>query len=104
MKDAENISNDEELQTAIDNTPAEKVTEDYINSRIKSVEYDNVWGNVTLCNITLDNGFSVRGESACVNPENFDPKIGNYIAHKNAFSKLWLLFGFLLTENGTLKT
>jgi len=76
-----------------------RVTEEYMNSRIKSTEYFVLPGTtVTVCNITIDNGFSVRGEAACVDPENFDEEIGRRISQKNAYNKLWSLFGFLLAE------
>ena len=92
------ISN-EELAKAIESMPGEKVTPDYMKSRIKSIEFSTLpKSTVTLCNITLDNGYSVRGESACVDPANFNREIGEKIAHDNAFNKLWPLFGFLLAE------
>lgn len=53
---------------------------------------------VIICNITLANKYSVRGESACVDKRNFDEKIGRTLAYNNAFEKLWPLFGFLLAE------
>jgi Phage protein (N4 Gp49/phage Sf6 gene 66) family len=58
---------------------------------------------VTIGSITLDNGYSVRGESACVNPENYNQQIGEKIAYDNAFRQLWPLFGFLLAEKNKLK-
>ena len=53
---------------------------------------------VTVCNITLENGYSVRGESACVDTRNFNLDIGQNLAFKHAFSKLWELEGYLLAE------
>jgi hypothetical protein len=92
------MTNDQ-LAAALADRPGERVTPDYIKSRISAVEYSVLpKSTVTLCNITLDNGFSVRGESACVDPKNFDEAIGQKIAHDNAFNKLWPLFGFLLAE------
>jgi hypothetical protein len=44
------------------------------------------------------NGFSVRGESACVDPRNFNMEIGRNIAYRNAFNSLWALEGYLLAE------
>lgn len=78
--------------------PAERVTKESIEARIASKEFSKVYETVTLCNIKLDNGYSVRGESACVNPANYNQEIGERIAYDNAFSKLWPLFGFLLAE------
>jgi len=88
----------EELETKLAQSPAPRVTADYINSRIATTEYLRIGQTVTLCSITLDNGYSVRGESACVNPENYNEEIGNKIAYDNAYHKLWPLFGFLLAE------
>jgi hypothetical protein len=49
--------------------------------------------------VTLDNGYSVRGESACVDPAGFDQDVGEQLAQKQAIDKLWPLFGFLLAED-----
>lgn len=92
----------QELETKLEQSPAERVTKEYMESRIVTGEYIKIGETVTLCNLTLDNGYSVRGESACVKPENYNEEIGRKIAYDNAFNKLWPLFGFLLAENGTL--
>ncbi len=88
-----------QLKERIDSKTAPRITRDYIESCISKVDYlvlpDST---VTICNIVLYNGFSVRGESACVSKENFDEKIGRSIAYENAFEKLWQLFGFLLAD------
>lgn len=87
------------LQRQIDEQPAPRVTQEYIRERIASVEYQRWPGtNVTICMITMVNGFSVRGESACVSARNFDEKIGQEIAYLDAFEKLWALEGYLLAE------
>jgi len=53
---------------------------------------------LTFCVLTLDNGFTVTGESACASPENFDAEIGRKIARQNAVNKIWLLEGYLLKQ------
>lgn len=53
---------------------------------------------LTFCVLTLKNGFTVTGESACASPENFDPEIGRKIAYQNAREKIWQLEGYLLKE------
>lgn len=91
--------NFEDLKAKIDAMPFEKVTEAGINSRISSVEYLKWPGTtLTLCNITLDNGFSIRGESACVDPRNYSEEIGKELAYRDAFSKIWAFEGYLLAE------
>jgi hypothetical protein len=91
----------EELKTKLTASPAPRVTKEYMESRIGGKTFIGpgvVAPTLTICNITLDNGYSVRGESSCVNPENYDQEIGEKIAYDNAFNKLWPLFGFLLAE------
>jgi hypothetical protein len=90
---------DEQLEKAIENQPHEKVTKEGIEARIDDVSYTVLPDStVTICNITLENGFSVRGESACVDPRNFNMQIGREIAYREAFGKLWQLEGYLLAE------
>lgn len=91
--------NEQELAQAIESRPFPKVTKADIDARIARVDYFQMpEGTVTICQITLDNGFSVRGESACVDPRNYNKDIGESLAHKDAFSKLWPLVGFMLAE------
>ncbi|WP_236136748.1 Gp49 family protein [Mongoliitalea daihaiensis] len=80
-----------------------KVTKEHINSKINTVEYRKLTDKITHCIITMSNGFQVTGESAVVDPSNFDEKIGREIAFDNAFKKLWELEGYLLQEKLKLK-
>lgn len=88
---------DEDLDKALEASPGERVTPDYMHSRIKAVDY-SVFGTLTYCRLTLDNGYIVTGESACVDPANYKAEIGEKIAYDRAFNSLWPLFGFLLAE------
>lgn len=77
----------------------EKITKEFLSSQIKEIQfmqYPNT--TATICNIELKNGFSVRGESACINSADFNVKIGQDIAKENAFAKLWELYGFARME------
>ena len=51
---------------------------------------------MTICALSLRNGFIVTGESAAASPANFDPAIGRKIARENARNKIWALEGYLL--------
>lgn len=53
---------------------------------------------LTVCALTLRNGYIVTGESAAALPENFDANIGRKIARDNARNKIWGLEGYLLRE------
>lgn len=55
-------------------------------------------GRVIVCELTLKNGFTVRGESAVVFIENNVPETGRKVARENAVSQIWQLLGFRLRE------
>lgn len=55
-------------------------------------------GKVMVCELTLRNGFTVRGEASTVSPENFDVEIGRKISKERARNKVWQLEGYLLQE------
>ena len=55
-------------------------------------------GRVTVCELTLKNGFTVRGESAVVHIENFNIEIGRKISRENASKQIWQLLGFRLRD------
>lgn len=99
MNNSKPLVTDEEMKELLEKSPALRVTKEQIESRIAEVTYTRFHETVTICNIKLDNGYSVRGESACVNPANYNEEIGNKIAYDQAFGKLWPLFGFLLAEH-----
>jgi hypothetical protein len=78
---------------------APRLTPALIESKIDEVSY-YVFENtcLTVCVLTLENGFTVTGESACASPENFNQEIGESIAYKNAMDKIWTLEGYLLKQ------
>ena len=51
---------------------------------------------VTICVLTLRNGYTIVGTSACASPENFDAVIGRKIARQNATQQIWPLLGYAL--------
>lgn len=51
---------------------------------------------LTFCVLTLANGFTVHGFSACADRNNFDPEIGRRIARANAKAHVWGHLGFEL--------
>lgn len=76
-----------------------KVTREALEARIQTVDYYILPNTtVTICSITMVNGFSVRGESACVDPANFNQELGEKYAYQKAFDAAWALEGYLLAE------
>ena len=53
-------------------------------------------GLLTHCTLILKNGFKVTGDSACVDPDNFDAEIGRKVARDAAVDKIWPLLGYEL--------
>lgn len=78
---------------------APRLSPDKIDNAIRGKYFHIVPGTtMTICVLTLRNGFNVTGESAAASPENFDKEIGEKIAFNNARDKVWMLEGYLLKE------
>mgnify|MGYP000712305650 CR=1 FL=1 len=78
---------------------APRITPDSIDATIAGEAYHVFPGTtLTICCLTLRNGFQVTGESACASPENFDEALGRAIARRNARDKIWSLEGYALRE------
>lgn len=78
---------------------APRLTPDMIDGAIRDEAYHVFPGTtLTICCLTLRNGFTVTGESAAASPENFDEGIGRKIARENARQKIWAFEGYLLRE------
>lgn len=78
---------------------APRLTPESIDNVIKNITYTVLpSGKVMVCEITVTNGFTVRGESSTVSKANFNEEIGRTISFKNAREKIWQLEGYLLQD------
>ena len=78
---------------------APRLSPEKIDAVIAGEDYHVLPGTtLTVCCLTLRNGFTVTGESACASPENFDTELGRKIARQNAREKIWALEGYALRE------
>lgn len=76
-----------------------KVTLEGINSKIKGETYIVLPdGRTTLCILDLENGYTIKGLSACVDPANFDLTTGRKFAREDAVRQIWPLEGYLLQQ------
>jgi hypothetical protein len=76
---------------------APRVTLSKIEDEILKDQYHVFDGTtLTVCVLTMKNGFHVVGESACASPENFDAEVGRKAARENARQKCWALLGYEL--------
>lgn len=78
---------------------APRLTPTLIDACIISEDYHVFPGTtLTVCCLTLVNGFTVTGESASASPKNFDKQIGKDVARANAREKIWALEGYRLKQ------
>jgi hypothetical protein len=76
---------------------APRLTPALIDAQIVGEQYYVFpYTTMTVCALTLQNGFIVIGESAAASPSNFDKAIGRRLARDNARNKIWSLEGYLL--------
>jgi len=95
------MTNEQKIEAEIQakGLTAPRLTPDMIDAAIHSEQYHVFLGTtLTVCAITLRNGFIVTGESAAASPANFDQAIGRKIARENARNKIWAFEGYLLRE------
>jgi hypothetical protein len=79
---------------------APRLNPQHIDNTIAGEQYHVFEGTtLTVCCLTLRNGFTVTGESAAASPENFDVEIGRKIARQSAREKIWALEGYLLKQS-----
>ena len=78
---------------------APRLSPDMIDAAIVDEHYWTPPNTVlTVCVLTLTNGFNVVGKSAPVSAANFDVELGKKIARSNAREQIWQLEGYLLRQ------
>lgn len=87
----------ERINELLEASPAPRVTEHQVGDEAVTGEYI-VRGCLTICILTLKNGFTVVGTSSCASPENFNEEIGRHFALKDAERQVWPLLGFRLKD------
>lgn len=79
--------------------PAPRVTLAHVESVIVGETFTVLpSGKVMVCEITLANGFTVRGEAASVSRENFNEVIGRKVSRERAVQQVWMVEGYLLQQ------
>jgi len=93
--------NETEIENAIQEKGlnAPRLTPAKIDAVIKGKTFTKLpSGKTMICELTLTSGFTVRGESSVVSPENFDQEIGEEISYEDARNKIWPLEAYLLQQ------
>ena len=82
-----------------ENVIPNRVTVTDLQAKVKSSTYTRLPDSTTtVCQITLENGYTLVGTSACVDPASFNQAMGEQIAYDNALQQLWALEGYLLKQ------
>jgi hypothetical protein len=92
---------DEELaeDIAASGKTAPRITAEHLDSKISSEDFHVFPGTtMTVCLLTLENGYHTIGYSASASAENFDPEIGRKLARDHARNEIWRLEGYLLRQ------
>ena len=55
-------------------------------------------GKTTICQLHMENGYTINGHSACVDPTKYNQALGEKYAYEDAINKAWPLEGYLLAE------
>lgn len=79
---------------------APRVTLEGLTAKIKSEEY-LLAGDprvLTICVLTMQNGFTIVGKSAPAAVENFNIDLGKKFAREDAIRQAWAFEGYLLRE------
>lgn len=74
-----------------------RVTLESMENKIAEEQY-LYHGVLTICVLTMANGFYVVGESAPASPENYNRELGEKFAYENAIRQLWKLEGYALRD------
>lgn len=72
------------------------ISETMVYAFIKEVHTMTLGDKTTVVHVVLRNGFEIVEYASCVDPENYDERLGAEICLRKVSDKIWLLLGFLL--------
>lgn len=52
----------------------------------------------TVCQLFMENGYTIIGTSGCVDPTKFNKALGEKYAYEKAINEAWPLEGYLLAQ------
>lgn len=75
------------------------LSEQTIRDKIVSTSYTlQPSGKTMVCEVILQNGFSVIGTNSAVHAHSFDTELGKKFSFGNAMEKIWELEGYLFQD------
>lgn len=82
-----------------------KISEVDVNDFVEGLSCDMFGRKTTVVHARCKTGFEVTETSACVDPANYDAKVGSDIATKKISDVIWSHLGFILqwAQNGLMQ-
>jgi hypothetical protein len=81
------------------------ITKATIDAMIDKVQYYRFPGTcITMCCITLRNGYAVTGESSCADPRDFDVELGQQHSKRRAVDRIYELAAFQVRETAMVQS
>ena len=76
------------------------VTDEMIDKIVEETEFKTIqiYGKTTIVSAKLPNGFVITESSSCVDPVNYDEKLGEDICKNRIIDKIWELEGYKLQD------
>ncbi|MDJ0905409.1 MAG: Gp49 family protein [Woeseiaceae bacterium] len=75
------------------------VTTEAVEAAITGAQFHHFpESTVTVCLLELANGFTIVGQSACVNPDNFDAALGRELAQEDAKQQVYRFLAFRMMD------
>ena len=94
-----NSVTENELKAHQEKIGGKRVTLDALKANIAKEDYIHYGGSeLTICVLTLLNGYTVTGQSGCADPAMYDREIGDRLAKEDAMKKIWPLMGYALRQ------
>jgi hypothetical protein len=76
-----------------------------IQAKVKKTTYTVLPdGKTTVCQLHMENGYTINGYSACVDPAKYNQALGEKYSYEDAINNAWPLEGYLLAEQRFLST
>ena len=75
------------------------VTQEEVNKNMKDILVRTVeeFGKpTTYVTVRMENGFTLRESTTCVDPSNYDENVGKEVCLKRIEDKIWFLLGYTL--------
>lgn len=91
------LTNDQRDEAMANRPTPNHVTWAMLQDKVDETEFI-VRGVLTVCFMTMANGFSIIGKAAPADPENFDKALGEKLAFDDAIRQAWPLEGYLLRQ------